>query len=145
MSKYTNSDVYFAGTIVCDALDDIDARLAALEGKGGGDEYPGDDFMVKLDRYLSEHGLWLVSTLDKARLMDIKTAAPTKRQQVAEAFLHAAETWALFDMENEWADLAKMLERLASKPGLCDKERALLTSMMAVLDDAAREGGECTQ
>jgi hypothetical protein len=72
---------------------------------------------------------------------DKPAPAPTKRQQVAEAFLHAAETFSL-DTEGRYEDLAERIDAQTRKPNTLPRERAMFTAMAAVLEEAAREEQE---
>lgn len=100
-------------------LETIDARLSSLENA------------IKLDDIL-ELANRVTALEGKA------TPAPTKRQQVAEAFLHAAETFSL-DTEGLYEDLAERIDAQTRKPGTLPRERAMFTAMAAVLEEAVRE------
>jgi hypothetical protein len=137
MSNYTKKVVTWE--MVEAALDDIDARLAALEGKGGEarmatpDEIRQHDVGVVWEHIdaLKEENAELERRLTEA-------TAPTKRQQVAEAFLHAAETFSL-DTEGRYEHLAEIIDAQTRKPNTLPRERAMFTAMAAVLEEAARE------
>ena len=132
-----------------DAINDIDKRLAALESKVGEVETKPVLAVttVKIERasvkelltIYKESGCETVAEHVVSKELDRRlneAAQPTARQRVAEAFLHAALSWAP-DMPSECGcDMAaEGLRELSASPN------SRLARMAAVLEDAAREEG----
>ena len=72
------------------------------------------------------------------RLSPAPNEQASKRAEVAEAFLHAAETFSL-DTEGCYEDLAERIDAQTRKPNTLPRERAMFTAMAAVLEEAARD------